>query len=762
MAKWIKTKAAGLLFAAAAAVYSDGLVRAMAASSADPDAPRSPADAIRARAASKSADLADKANARAAATNNYTKPAAAASKPAADKAVDKTTAAAKTDEAEKPIDPFADAPTPVGAPTPVVSANAAEPLTQANVNVSDAGLVEIHVNDANLGEVLRMLSLQLERNIMASKEVRGTVTANLYDVTVKEALEAILRANECGYREKGNVIYVYTKKELEQIEKDERKQVTETFRVFYTPAANAVNMIKPVLSPEAQVSFTTPAVAGIQADSKDVGGNSHATEDTLVVTDFPERLDQVRKVLKEIDRRPQQILVEAVILRATLNETNQFGVDFTILSGVDFNGLTNIGGAIAGNTPTGAMADKHTASLEAGGGGLKVGVITNNVSVFVQALEGVTDTAVLANPKVLVLNKQPGSVHVGARLGYRTAVSTETLTADDVKFLEIGTSLNFRPYIGDDGYIRMEINPKDSSGAVDQSGLPSEFVTEVTSNIMVRDGRTIVIGGMFRESSTADRSQTPGLGNLPIAGPLFRRQKDSTVREEVIVLLTPHIIKDEEAYTAASEEEKRQTERLRVGVRRGMMPWGRERLAESAYEHAVAELKKPNADRKKALWHLDCATNLNPKFSEAIKLKAQLTGEEVTSADNSTIRSFVERQTLLDRSRPTTVPSSVPISAAAPAVQPATQPVMKPVAPAAAAAAAPVAPVAAPATQPVNEPAAVETAEATTQPTTQPAVAEQSESADDSKPAVAETDAAEAVDEDLAAIEADVKSELSE
>jgi hypothetical protein len=76
---------------------------------------------------------------------------------------------------------------------------------------------------------------------------------------------------------------------------------------------------------------------------------------------------------------------------------------------------------------------------------------------------------------------------------------------------------------------------------------------------------------------------------------------------------------------------------MRVGVRQGMMPWGRERLAESAYEKAVEELAKPNPDRKRALWHLDCATNLNPKFAEAIELKAQLTGEEVTSVDNSSI-----------------------------------------------------------------------------------------------------------------------------
>ena len=462
---------------------------------------------------------------------------------------------------------------------------------------------------------------------------------------------------------------MYTKKELDEIEKAERKQVTETFRVYYTPAANAVTMIKPVLSPEAQVSFTTPVVMGLKADEKDIGGNSHATEDTIVVTDFPDRLEQVRRVLKEVDRRPQQILVEAVILRATLKEDNELGVDFSVLGGVDFSNLTNTigGGTIDADTQS-ALSDKGAVFGQAGGGGLKLGVITNNVSVFVNALEGVTDTAVVANPKVLVLNKQAGAVHVGARLGYRTAVSTETLTADDVKFLEIGTRLAFRPFIGADGYIRMEISPKDSSGNI-TNDLPNEFVTEVTTNVMVRDGRTIVIGGLFRESSDSTRSQVPGLGNLPVAGHLFKKQKDSTIREEVIILLTPHLIKDEDAYEKLSEQELQQVERLRVGTRKGMMPWGRERLAESAYEKAVQELSKPTPDRNKALWHLDCATNLNPKFSEAIELKAQLRGEEVTSVDNSSVKSFVRRAVLMDRSRPTNLPPSAvgSVSAATPA-----------------------------------------------------------------------------------------------
>ena len=105
---------------------------------------------------------------------------------------------------------------PTTAPTTQATVKTAvgQSVTASQVNVSDAGTVEIHVNDASLVEVLRMLSLQSQKNIIASKDVHGTVTANLYDVTVREALDAILQANGYDYREKGNFIYVYTAKEI--------------------------------------------------------------------------------------------------------------------------------------------------------------------------------------------------------------------------------------------------------------------------------------------------------------------------------------------------------------------------------------------------------------------------------------------------------------------------------------------------------------------------------------------------------------------
>lgn len=604
--------------------------------------------------------------------------------------------------------PIAGSPTTAPASTPATAPSGpqGQSVKAEQINVSkDEGTVEIHVNDANLVEVLRMLSLQSQTNILPSKEVHGTVTANLYGVTIREALDAILKANGYAYKEKGNVVYVYTVKEAADMDKSERKTSTEVFHLFYANAANAQVMIKPVLSEAGQVAITQPALVGITSDGTNAGGNAHATEDLMVITDYPENLEKVRKILKEVDRRPAQILVEATILSASLGDDNALGVDFTLLGGVDFSGLTKAGsstvdalsGTILNNPSAGGVVKDGFNTASTGftknvpAGGLRAGVVTNNVAVFLQALEETTNTVVLANPKVMVLNKMKGEVKVAREDAYRGKITTSEsgVSQQQVDFLETGTLLIFRPYIADDGYIRLEVHPEDSSPIPSRSAdlPPTKLTTETTTNVMVKDGHTVVIGGLFRETTTTSRSQVPFLGSLPLAGPLFRSQADSTQRSEVIILLTPHIIKDDTAYSAASEEELKQIEKLRAGVRRGLMPIGRERLAESCYECAVAEMAKPHPDTHKALWHLNCATNLNPGFREAINLKERITGKSVTSVDNSSIRSFVQRQILAERAAksvtaapaagaPVACPNPLPVGPAAvlSAAQPATKP----------------------------------------------------------------------------------------
>ncbi|MDQ3440070.1 MAG: secretin and TonB N-terminal domain-containing protein [Planctomycetota bacterium] len=608
---------------------------------------------------------------------------------------------------------------PFAAPTSQPAAPAAgqgQSVSNSEVNVSDAGTVEIHVNDANLVEVLRMLSLQTQKNILPSKEVRGSVTANLYDVTVREALDAILHANGYAYREKGNFIYVYTTKELSDIEKAELRMQTRVFRVYYTPALNAQNMIKPVMSSAGQCVVTTPALSGIETGSTGLGGNDHASDDILVVTDYPDNLDRVKSILDEVDKRPQQILLEAVICRAVLTEDNAFGIDFSVLGGVDFNGVNSagsspgdaIGGGTISNPDAGALNDNGFGGGDTGftgnvpNGGLRLGFVSNNIGVFLKALEQTTDTTILANPKVLTLNKQKGEIFVGNEDGYRTTITTETTTSETVETLKTGTRLIFRPYIAADGYIRMEIHPEDSAGAVNSDGLPNKTTTELNSNIMVKDGHTIVLGGLFRETTTSNRSQIPVLGNIPIFGAAFRSTNERTVREEVIILLTPHIVKDDSVMSELAEKELARAEQLRVGARRGLMWFGRERLAESAFESAKREMAKDRPNRKSALWHLNCATNLNPKFIEAIEMKQELTGLEVTTSDSSSIRSYVRRMVLEDvatvsSTKPSTRPSDLTVSHA-PATQPvAATPTTQPIA-------------AAPATQPAFAEAVAEEA----------------------------------------------------
>ncbi len=327
--------------------------------------------------------------------------------------------------------------------------------------------------------------------------------------------------------------------------------------------------------------------------------------------------------------------------------------------------------------------------------GLNVGIVYNNVAMFLNALESITDTNILANPKVLTVNKQPGVVIVGRKDGYVTSTSTSTTTVQTVEYLETGTRLLFRPFIGDDGYIRMEIHPEDSTGQVVVTqglSLPQKATTEVTTNVLVKDGHTIVIGGLFREDNNITKSQVPLLGDIPWAGALFRSQTDNSKRQEIILLLTPHIIKDEEAYSEASKEQMKSADLLRVGLRQGMMPWGRDRLAEMAYTKAREETNLKYCDRERAMWYLDCATSLNPSFLEALQLKEQVSGKQIIESDGSSIRRFIsdvvaDEQATKQASEPTTSPADVlavpapapanPAEKSAPAADPAAAPAVK-------------------------------------------------------------------------------------
>lgn len=531
---------------------------------------------------------------------------------------------------------------------------AAEPEA---IGTTDSGLIELHVRDLDLATVLRMLSVHSQRNIVTSPGISGTVTADLHGVTFKEALSAILRSQGIYSITEGNFIYVVTQEEYDEIVGAEAQVATRVFKLHYIAATEAAQLIQPILSEDGKLAQSAASEVGIASSPDSAGGDHYAQQDCLVVTDYPEHLRRIGSVLAELDVRPQQVLVEATILRAQIRDQNELGIDFNTLGGVNFAQVNatspdgtsiNIGSIPPAEFEPGLIAARTDFANVISAGGFSFGIIKDQVGVFIRALEQVTDATIIANPKILTLNKQRGEIIVGRRDGYLTTTVTETAAIQTVEFLETGTQLLFRPFIGKDGFVRMEIHPEDSSGGLTSANLPFEETTEITANIMLRDGHTILIGGLFRERTTAGRAQVPLIGSIPGLGLLFQRVNDDSAREEVIILLTIHIIRHDAAESAQFAALSENIERVRVGARRRLHGTGRERLAQAHYQWATEHLGR--GDLEKALWDTNMALHHSTRFLAAIRLEEKIRERRMWEEEGSRMRTFVRE--LIDRNGP--------------------------------------------------------------------------------------------------------------
>ena len=192
-----------------------------------------------------------------------------------------------------------------------------------------------------------------------------------------------------------------------------------------------------------------------------------------------------------------------------------------------------------------------------------------------------------------------------------------------MSFLETGTRLAFRPYIGDDGYIRMDIYPKDSDGTLKQNNIPDETSTELRTNVVVKDGQTVVIGGLFRDSVVTTKSQVPVLGDLPLVGVLFRGKKDTTSREEVIIILKPHIV-DEPSQT--HPDKRLEDIRLkREAARSSLEAIDTAKIAEEAYARGRQIL--PRRRYREGPLQPEDRADRRPTYLEALRLRERIMAE---------------------------------------------------------------------------------------------------------------------------------------
>jgi len=521
-----------------------------------------------------------------------------------------TAAAAGAAQRGQPGDPFAD-----DAPAEQVPAVSKTEIRR-HAGEGDANL-SITIQGDDIRAVLELLSEQGALNILTSPNVQGTVTASLKQVSIEEALDAILRSTGYVWQREGQFIYVGTHEDFQSMKRSDDRVGTRLYRPNYVKAADLQTLITPLLTPSVgTVSISAPAEVGIGPDTNTAGGDGFAGQEVLLVRDYEAVLYEIDQVVRQIDLRPTQVSIEAMILSVRLDDSNRLGVNFEFLRDRDTIRL------MSGDPVS------NLAQIETDSGGLKVGFLDASLSAFIEALETIGDTNVIATPHLMCLNKHRAEILIGEQLGFVSTTQTETSTTQSVEFLEVGTQLRIRPFISSDGLVRMEVHPELSTGTVtvqDGFTLPDKVITQVTTNIMVRDGNTVIIGGLLRDEMTADATQIPLLGSLPLVGPAFRQITEENERREILVLITPRIVY-EPGIACRGDEAAAQFHQRHAVYADKMSPLGKRYVGRKYFR--LAQDAWAAADQQRALRLINLAIHFDPMNRAAIDLRNDIAAGE--------------------------------------------------------------------------------------------------------------------------------------
>lgn len=557
------------------------------------------------------------------------------------KAIDsmKEVATSKTNAqpAPEPVDPLIPVAPPVPQPQPQLQAAPVEPepidlpapsTPRIIPDEGDDGLT-IVIQDSDIREVLELLSEQGNLNILPSQSVQGRVSASLSKVDVRTALEAILRSTGFVMVEENGFIYVGTPADMQSMQRLQDQLGTRIYRLKYITAMEVQTLLTPLLTAgTGSISISTASKTGIAPDSSTSGANDYAGEETVIVRDYEQNLKKIDKAILEIDCRPLQVAIEAMILSVSLDDSLNMGVSFEALQ--NSHTIRLISEFPSSTLPTPANAK----------GGLQLGYLDTNLSLFVEALETIGETNVIAAPQLMVLNKQRAEVLIGEQKGYISTTVTETAATQSVQFLEVGTQLRLRPFITPDGMIRLEVHPEISTGDVRvESGLtiPDKKVTQVTTNIMCPDGRTVVIGGLIKTGQSKTGTQVPFFGSLPGVGTIFRSQKQAQDRQELIVLITPRIV--DPGNISNDGEKSRDLFELQYEYSADKMsPLSKRHIGRNYYRLATAAWA--TGDAYSALRYVNLAIHYDDTLLEAVALRDQITTQ--TGLGDRTVHSHLK------------------------------------------------------------------------------------------------------------------------
>ncbi len=408
-----------------------------------------------------------------------------------------------------------ESPFPKNAPVKIPMAGTGSPdrvsITRSN------GRISMVVRNAPLNQVLMHLAQHQGVSIVCADSVTTPVSVTLDKVSFEDALTAIVSIAGSAWVRSNGIIHVTSVTTAGKLSAEVQGRQIRVFRLDFASATDVETAVKGMLSPVGK-SFTSV--------SKPT--DNRKTEEVVVVEDLPGYLRIIEQYVEKVDQPPRQVLIEAHVLAVTLQRDKNCGVNFKVL----IEQLGKAGGFQLHGFANPLAAQAFFFSVDRG-----------DLDLLVEALATQSDAKTLASPKVLVLNGQEAKIQVGQQLGFRVTTTTETSTLENVNFLEVGVVLKVTPRVCRNGEVLMQVKPEVSKGRVSPlTGLPESDTTQVETNVMLPDGRGMVIGGLIQDKDTDSQQKIPILGDIWLIGKLFQRHEIKKERQEIIITLVPRIV----------------------------------------------------------------------------------------------------------------------------------------------------------------------------------------------------------------------------
>ena len=402
--------------------------------------------------------------------------------------------------------------------------------------------LSLNFQDIDVRSVLQVIADFTNLNLVASDTVQGGITLRLQNVPWDQALDLVLKTKGLDKRKIGNVLLVAPADEIaarERQELESLKQIAELaplrrelLQVNYAKAADIAKLFQSVTSAEAKADER----GSITVDDRTNNIIAYQTQD---------RLDELRRIVSQLDIPVRQVMIEARIVEAN--------VDYDKALGVSWGGSANRGNFTAGGGGTvtgtpGAVTNAPYVDLGVASptSSIGLGFITNNtvLDLELSAMEKSGNGEIVSQPKVVTSDKETAKILKGTEVPYQEASSSG---ATSVSFKEASLSLEVTPQITPDNRIIMEVKvTKDEPDYVNTVlGVPPIRKNEVNAKVLVADGETIVIGGVFSNTQSKVVDKVPFLGDVPYLGRLFRRDVVSEQKSELLVFLTPRIMNNQ-------------------------------------------------------------------------------------------------------------------------------------------------------------------------------------------------------------------------